>query len=180
MFKPHFGICICHGLKRLIVVKKGYCHEGNRKIKCSGSNKVGNGKRKSIPKQNNRNKNPTVAVFPMQKKRKPIQYRRKRTGELEIFKEIIEERGPRSQIFPFKELHGFDVRWFSHILGKQAYPGFRKNKKNIILKTPDEHDDWGNRRHKLKDKPEWKWIFDLEQELKREYYEQNKQTTFTI
>lgn len=29
MFKPHYGICICHGQKRLIVVKKGYCQQGN-------------------------------------------------------------------------------------------------------------------------------------------------------
>lgn len=29
MFKPHFGICICHNEKRLIVVKKGFCKQGN-------------------------------------------------------------------------------------------------------------------------------------------------------
>lgn len=36
MFKPHFGICICHNEKRLIVVKKGYCAEGNHEKKQKG------------------------------------------------------------------------------------------------------------------------------------------------
>jgi 5-methylcytosine-specific restriction endonuclease McrA len=33
MFKPHVGICVCHGQKRWIVVKKGYCAQGNKERK---------------------------------------------------------------------------------------------------------------------------------------------------
>lgn len=29
MFKPHIGICSCHGKRRMIVVKAGLCKEGN-------------------------------------------------------------------------------------------------------------------------------------------------------
>lgn len=32
-FKPHIGICICHGEKRIIVVKAGYCQRGNHEKK---------------------------------------------------------------------------------------------------------------------------------------------------
>jgi hypothetical protein len=40
VFKPHFGICVCHGKKRLIVVKSGLCAEGNRKKKGIKKTKV--------------------------------------------------------------------------------------------------------------------------------------------
>jgi hypothetical protein len=41
MFKPHKGICICHNQQRWIVVKAGYCKQGNdeQKGKNSGSGK---------------------------------------------------------------------------------------------------------------------------------------------
>ena len=42
---------------------------------------------------------------------------------------------------------------------KGLYKKYRLNKENIVLKTVDEHYQWGNQRHKLKNKPEWQWIF---------------------
>lgn len=33
MFKPHFGICICHNKDNLIVVKSGLCYIGNEEKK---------------------------------------------------------------------------------------------------------------------------------------------------
>lgn len=33
MFKPHYGICRCHQENRLIVVKAGFCQEGNEAYK---------------------------------------------------------------------------------------------------------------------------------------------------
>lgn len=39
MFKPHKGICICHGKERWITVKAGYCAEGNRAHKESKKTK---------------------------------------------------------------------------------------------------------------------------------------------
>lgn len=33
MFKPHVGICVCHGKERMIVVKAGLCAQGNENKK---------------------------------------------------------------------------------------------------------------------------------------------------
>lgn len=86
MFKPHIGICVCHGKERLIVVKKGFCKIGNDD-KRRGS-KTGETTNETRYKKN------TIKV----KRQKPIQYRKKRTGEGEVFQKILEERGPTSQI----------------------------------------------------------------------------------
>lgn len=118
--------------------------------------------------------NPQPKSVTIKKKRKPLQRRRKSTGEAEVYKEIIQERGPFSQISG-KELYGdLNSWWFSHVLSKGAYPAFRLYKKNIILKTPEEHHLWETQKHKLRELPEWKWVFDLEEELKQEYYARNK------
>lgn len=157
------GICTCHGQHRLIVVKAGLCKQGNDEKKCSLSHRVRdrNERNKSICRKR---RNGSKKVF------------KKATGELELFKEIYEERGPYSQIS--KQWVGPDIRAFSHILSKKSYPAFRLKKENIIIKTPEEHHLWETQRHKLKDKPEWKFIFELEKELKKEYYAQAKAGRF--
>lgn len=38
MFKPSYGICVCHNQKRLIVVKSGFCKQGNDERKGKSSN----------------------------------------------------------------------------------------------------------------------------------------------
>jgi len=165
------AICICHQQKRLIVVKKGYCKQGNdeqkNKKKTDGSNGIPGRLggfiqvhvRSQILQRN------ALCSKTKRTGRKP----KKSTGELEIFKSIYEERGPYSQISG--QWIPFDVRCFSHVLSKGSYPSLRLEKRNIILKTAQEHDAWHTQRHKLKHLPEWQWFFELEQQLKQEYYE---------
>ncbi|MES2287661.1 MAG: hypothetical protein V4547_18340 [Bacteroidota bacterium] len=149
MFKPHYGICKCHSLERLIVVKAGYCHFGNEVYKKSKRNKLKEvrAKRKSDKFKIN--------------KRRP-------TGELTLYKQIWDERPHKSEVsgehIPF-----FHIWCFSHILPKGLYPKYRLKKENIIIKTIKEHYDWGNRRHKLKDFPEWQPVFELYETLKQQY-----------
>lgn len=99
-------------------------------------------------------------------------FRKKPTGELALFRKLYDDRGPYSQISG--QWIAFSPAIASHILSKAAYPAFRLYEKNIVLKTVEEHHMWETQRHKLKDKPEWQFVFELEQELKREYYEQIK------
>jgi hypothetical protein len=59
---------------------------------------------------------------------------------------------------------------FSHCIGKKTFPKFKYDKRNIILKSPDEHILWENHKHKIRDNPKWKWVFELEEALKQEYF----------
>lgn len=101
-----------------------------------------------------------------QQNRKPIA--RKKTGELELFEEIWNERAHESEVSGEKLL-SFDVSNFSHLLPKGLYPKFRLKKENIVLKTRQEHYDWEYNQHKLVDKQEWKWVFEKKEQLKLEY-----------
>ncbi len=106
-------------------------------------------------------------------KRRFKRKKRKPTGELELFEEIFNERGPFSQVSEkqfFPTSHPAWIQQFSHVLSKGAYPGFRLYKKNIVLKTPGEHHKWEFMQHKIKDDPKWAPIFELKEELKEEYY----------
>lgn len=64
------------------------------------------------------------------------------------------------------------VSQFSHILPKGTYPELRLEPVNIVFKTVEEHRLWTEERRNLLDKPEWQWVFELEQKLKRELYGQ--------
>lgn len=90
-------------------------------------------------------------------------------GELQLFIEIWNER-PRISEVSGIALRDFNPCNFSHILTKGAYPRYRLNKENIVLKTFYEHQEWEFRAHTLKDKPEWKWVFEKKEKLKQEYY----------
>ena len=70
------------------------------------------------------------------KKRKP--FIRAVTGELELFKEIWNERPHISEMSGIK-IPMFDIRCFHHILTKQAYPQYRLVKENIVILTRHEH-----------------------------------------
>ena len=89
-----------------------------------------------------------------------------KTGELELFKEIWNER-PHICEVDGKPLGAFSVGLFSHVLTKGAYPGFRLYKKNIVLCRLKWHQQWeiGNR-----DVPELKFKKELAEALKTEYY----------
>ena len=66
--------------------------------------------------------------------------------------------------------------YFSHVLpkGKAKYPMFKYYKKNIVLKTLQEHELWEHHKYKLRDLPQWREVFELERQLKKEY-QQHKQ-----
>lgn len=151
MFKPHFGTCICHSEERLIVVKAGYCAEGNHNQKLAKKKALG----KPLPKQ----------------------YIKKTTGEKDIF-EVVLDRYEDTPIHCFvcnKKLTLITHHNFAHILRKGLYPKFRLNPDNIqILCYNIEgtgcHTKFDfNPRSEIIDKPEWKPILELEQKLKKEY-----------
>jgi hypothetical protein len=151
MFRPHIGSCSnkpnCNRTNVPIMVKDGFCNRCHHERKQAKRKLAG--------------KNPSKS-FQSYSKHKP-------SGELALFKTLLEVRGAKSQISGEK-LVGFDIRWFSHILSKGAYPSFKLFDKNIVLKTPREHELWETQRHKLKNLPEWQWVFNLEQELKELYH----------
>ena len=71
------------------------------------------------------------------KEKKKKEYKPRNTFQLEVFKELWNERKHVSEVSG-KPLM-FDVQCFHHILTKQAYPKFLLFKPNIILLTRDEH-----------------------------------------
>ncbi len=111
-------------------------------------------------------------------KKKPIQYRRKRTGETEVFKIIWEEATKDSQATCFvcgKNIMEPAASNFAHILPKalNKYPLFKLNPDNIKLFCHDSYSSCHHRfdkepRSKLKE-PMWKKVFELEEQLKEEY-----------
>jgi hypothetical protein len=83
-----------------------------------------------------------------------------------MFWEIWNERKHKSEVSGLP-LGAFDIRYFSHVLTKAAYPKFRLKKENIVLMTPEEHFSWEFDDRK---DPKFAKVIELESELKREYY----------
>ncbi len=164
MFKPNYGICICHSKKRLIVVKSGHCKQGNDERK---------GKSK-LPNKSSSNASARVEALYVKPKKKKVLNSRKCTGERKIFEEILQARGPYSQVSGQYLGEGFNPWWFSHVVPKSIAPKLRLDPRNIILKTPEEHTLWENHKHKIRHIPEWKWVFELEEQLKQEYNQKQK------
>ena len=92
--------------------------------------------------------------------------KKKKTGELDLFKEIWKER-PHFCEVSGKPIHEFSVGLFSHVLSKGSYPGFRLYKKNIVLCLYSWHTQWevGDR-----NVPELQFKKVLAETLKQEYY----------
>ena len=90
------------------------------------------------------------------------------TGERALFLEIWNERPHKSEVTG-KPILRFDVKCFSHLLSKGAYPEYRLFKPNIVLKTVQEHIDWHNlgREDLLKKTDKWQKIFDVQDQLKK-------------
>lgn len=99
---------------------------------------------------------------------------RKRTGEMDVFIEIWNERPRKSEISGEDLGNILKPIFFSHVLSKGAYPSLRLDKRNIVLKTLEEHQLWEFGKHKIKDDPKWKWVFERKEQLKREYYEKGR------
>jgi len=111
---------------------------------------------------------------------KPYRYKRKATGELELFKKIWIRREHKS-FLSGKKLNTFDVSLFAHVLPKaqNKFPKWKLNPHNIILLTKYEHYllDHGSEDEREKYAKEnncdWNKIYSLYNELKEAY-----ETTF--
>tara|TARA_R110000751_G_scaffold291829_1_gene399005 strand:+ start:1805 stop:2257 length:453 start_codon:yes stop_codon:yes gene_type:complete len=101
----------------------------------------------------------------------------KKTGELQLFKEIWEER-TRVCFVSGETLKGFSVQSFAHILPKGSYPSLRLSKLNIVLLTPENHYKYDHQVDKAKEDSRFDKLFCLRQELTSEYYRKNKITNF--
>jgi hypothetical protein len=91
--------------------------------------------------------------------------------DIAFFKEIWDERPHYSEVSGEFLGHEFNVCFMSHILTKGSYPRFRYHKRNIILMSFEEHQEWEFTDRK---DPKWNEIRDLSEELVIEYY--NKPT----
>jgi len=108
---------------------------------------------------------------PVPLKRTPLTYKRKPTGEAELFAEILNERGRKSEISG-TPLYHVGPENFIHILakGQNKYPRFKLLKRNIVIGTAEEHREYDFGLHeKLRKLPEWKRIFELREQLIDEY-----------
>ncbi len=101
----------------------------------------------------------------------PYRYIKKATGEIDIFRELADERGHRSEISdePIARLTPSN---FIHVLakGQGKFPLFKTYKKNIVIGTAREHTsyDQGNVAE-LMANPMWDRFFKLRDELLDEY-----------
>ena len=104
------------------------------------------------------------------------------TGEAILFKEIWDELEPEERVSfvtggNLEDRYEMRSFYFAHVLSKKSYPEFRLYKKNIVLLTLKQHKLWDAGRHKIKEDPQmmrfWQKMFDLEEELKIEYYGRN-------
>lgn len=186
MFKPHFDICICHNEKRLIVVKKGYCAEGNYEQKQKNKKSTSNDEKRHIvgyEKEDELVVNTTITTTAnrvgkrhdknrsfVQKNRKTFFKPKKGTGEKEIFEEIAAEREWVCFVTQ-KNLMELTATQFGHVLPKalNKYPLFKLHKPNIQLFSNEIHYRWDHMPRSTLVEPMWKKLFELEAELKEEY-----------
>lgn len=107
-----------------------------------------------------------------QLKRTAIKPKYKPTGELEVFREIWDERPHKSEVSgePLFDIdHHQWINQFSHILPKGKYGRYRLLKRNIKLVTPKEHSDYGEAEYMVRNDERWAWVFELRDKLKQEY-----------
>jgi len=107
-------------------------------------------------------------------KKKTFTYKRKATGEKELFQRIWEVGGTgedKQVSFVSGVQLGTDGRsWhFSHVLPKGRYPEARLDEENIVLKTLEEHELWENHQYKLINDPKWHHVFKLKHKLLLKY-----------
>lgn len=105
----------------------------------------------------------------VKKVKKKYYFKKKPTGEKEMFENIWEERGPYSQI-DGSFLGEFNISLFAHILpkGQNKYPKFKLNSDNCYLMNIIQHHNWDNARHKCTG-PEWDLLYQKEAILKEQY-----------
>lgn len=104
-------------------------------------------------------------------KRSRIKYKKKDTGQTEIFESIAESREWCCFITGIK-LWQLTATSFAHVLPKalNKYPLMKTDIRNIVLLSDECHRMWDfGSREELKTKPEWEKMFILEKELKEIY-----------
>lgn len=106
-------------------------------------------------------------------KRNSIKKRVKKTGEMDVFHEIIKEHGDETIYCRCcnKPLYSLSPINFSHILSKGAYPSYRLDKRNIWIVCEVCHHDYefGSRKQaKFAEK------IKVGEILKQEYYASNR------
>lgn len=188
MFKPHIGDCIqCDRKKVIIPVRSGLCQYCNheRKQRNKSSTKIEHKECKDHFKNSNIERDNDIlfnvgserGALDSRKKtnqkiqKRPIQHRRKPTGEKEIFEEIAEER-EWTCFVSNKNLMELTPTQFMHVLPKalNKYPLFKLYKPNIQLASNEIHHLWDHTpRSELKKDKRFDKLFDLEAQLKEEY-----------
>lgn len=91
------------------------------------------------------------------------------TGEANTLDRLIRERGPFSEIGGEPLVPKGHPRYhyqIFHVLGKGEYPELRLTDENLLLATPAEQEAWTVRKWTLRNKSEWKKVFELEARLK--------------
>jgi len=108
------------------------------------------------------------------KPKKVYKYKRKPTGEKEVFEEIAKERPHRCQICDMA-IMDLTPSNFMHVLPKaqNKYPKLKLEKQNIVLACDHNGDNchykWDFERYKTINRPEWEKIYELEASLKEQY-----------
>jgi 5-methylcytosine-specific restriction endonuclease McrA len=69
------------------------------------------------------------------------------------------------------------AHFFSHVLSKGAYPSFKLNPENIVLKCIACHEKWETA--SVKDDPNFREFLELKEELKSKYYVSTKKINYT-
>lgn len=104
-------------------------------------------------------------------KRTRIKYKKKDSGQIDIFTDIAETREWFCFVTGVK-LWQLTATSFAHILPKalNKYPLMKLDPRNIVLLSDEAHFAWDHTpRSDLKNKPEWDKMFKLESELKEIY-----------
>lgn len=110
------------------------------------------------------------------KVKKKYVYKRKTTGEAELFKKLFLER-PNVSFITGDPIYQIDHNNCAHVLrkSKNGYPEFKLYEKNIVFLTRDEHFMWDNMApSELKLLPEFDKLFKLKEELLAEYKQLKK------
>lgn len=154
MFRPHIGDCKnpdCNRTHVPIVVRDGWCDKCHHERKQAKKKAAG-------------------------KKTGKYTYARQATGEMSLFESIAEKR-EWVDFVTGEKLWKLTPTQFLHVLPKalNKYPLFKLYEKNIVLGSDDTHFKWDNApRSELRKDPRWNKMFELEEELKKEYAEWKK------
>jgi hypothetical protein len=114
-------------------------------IQCSKVNWVQNSRgvcTECVYKNNHRGMS-RIEVSKSKQRSKPFKMNKK-TGELELFKEIWQERAHYCENLNCLKFlgHVLNIQFFSHRKSKGAYPELRLSKKNIDLLCVSCHHEW--------------------------------------